>query len=396
MTDIREAPSEEWIAAVRQRFVVEPTVDTVLTAKLRNRRLPAPPRESLTDIHARLTRFFAAKLAGRFELSNLTYLAGGASKEQFVFDLNHQANGQTQHEKLVLRRDPPEPITSSYRTREFQLLQALEGIVPVPTARWLDQEGEFFGRSSLICRFVSGVQKPSNVGGNVTGLGILFGPGARRPIAEEFLGALARIHSADFTGRDISAFLQPPAHSSDAVDRHIDWWARVWYEDRLEECPLMTVAEGWLRRNIPMVDAISLIHGDYRAGNFLFDETSLKITAILDWELAHFGDRHCDLSWVIFQAYLIADEQGQMLCCGMLPRADMIATYKRLSGLPVDEDRLRYYEIFMLWKAVVIVLATGPRVSLGQRTHHDLLVAWLAGISFSLLESLRKLLLEVI
>ena len=80
----------------------------------------------------------------------------------------------------------------------------------------------------------------------------------------------------------------------------------------------------------------------------------------------------------------------------MLPRADMIATYKRLSGLPVDEDRLRYYEIFMLWKAVVIVLATGPRVSLGQRTHHDLLVAWLAGISFSLLESLRKLLLEVI
>lgn len=393
--DIREAPTEAWIAEVRHRFHVEPTVDQELTAKLRNRSQPVTPLAGLPDIQRRLTRFLEATLDREFKLHNLAYLTGGASKEQFVFELEyHDGTAQTR-DKLVLRRDPYEAITATYRQREFQLLRAFEGIVPVPTALWLDQAGEFFGRSSLICRFVTGVQKPRSISGNVTGLGILFPVGTRQRIAEEFVGALARIHTADTRNADLSAFHRPTG-TTQAVEMHIDWWARVWFEDRLEEVPLMTVAEHWLRRHMPALDVVSLVHGDYRSGNFLFDEATCKITAILDWELAHFGDRHCDLTWIIFEAFLMRDEQDQMLCCGMLPRGEMIALYKAKSGLSVDEDKLHYYEIFMLWKAVIIVLASAPRVGLGQRTHHDILVNWLAGIGYVLMDSLRQKLREVI
>ena len=38
-----------------------------------------------------------------------------------------------------------------------------------------------------------------------------------------------------------------------------------------------------------------MTHGDYRTGNYLFDEESGKITALLDWELARIGDFHEDL-----------------------------------------------------------------------------------------------------
>ena len=392
--DVREAPTAAFIAEVRHRFQVEPTIDRELTAKLHRRSQPLTPLAGLPDIRARLVRFLAAKLGREFKLHHLGYLAGGASKEQFVFELEYPGAAQPR-EKLVLRRDPCEGITPTDREREFQLLRAFEGIVPVPSARWLDQQGEFFGRPALICRFVSGVQKPQHLSGNVTGLGILFPPATRQHMADKFVGALARIHTADLHSADLSAFHRPPAGTAQAEEMHLDWWARVWFEDRLEEVPLMTITERWLRRQVPTLDVVSLVHGDYRSGNFLFDEATCKITAILDWELAHFGDRHCDLAWIIFQAFLMRDEHGQLLCSGMLSRAEMLALYRAKSGLTVDEDKLRYFEIFMLWKGVIIVLASAPRVALGQRTHHDILVNWLAGISFVLLDALRLKLREV-
>lgn len=73
-------------------------------------------------------------------------------------------------------------------------------------------------------------------------------------------------------------------------------WHRAWEEDRVEALPLVTLAAQWLRDNAPSVDRISIVHGDYRVGNFLFDPKDGRFTAIMDWELVHFGDRHEDLA----------------------------------------------------------------------------------------------------
>ena len=66
----------------------------------------------------------------------------------------------------------------------------------------------------------------------------------------------------------------------------------------------------------PTVDRVSIVHGDYRAGNFLFSPTTLQISAILDWELAFLGDRHADLAYVIDPLFSEHGETGETLVRG--------------------------------------------------------------------------------
>jgi aminoglycoside phosphotransferase (APT) family kinase protein len=57
----------------------------------------------------------------------------------------------------------------------------------------------------------------------------------------------------------------------------------------------------WLDANAPVSDRITVVHGDYRVGNFL--RQGGRITAILDWELVHLGDPHEDLAWAGLRAF---------------------------------------------------------------------------------------------
>jgi hypothetical protein len=50
----------------------------------------------------------------------------------------------------------------------------------------------------------------------------------------------------------------------------INLWHRSWEEGRVESIPLVTLAAQWLRDNAPPADHVSMLHGDYRGGNFLF------------------------------------------------------------------------------------------------------------------------------
>jgi len=161
--------------------------------------------------------------------------------------------------------------------------------------------------------------------------------------------------------------------------------------------PLMRLTMAWLRRNMPPVDHVSVIHGDYRLGNFLYTEDDLRISAWLDWELAYLGDRHEDLSWCAKRPFGHLAEDGKtFLIGGFLPMADFVARYEQAAGLKVDPRRMRYYDIFNNYKAVAIVLATGYRAPRNGKTHQDVLVAWITGIAYSLLDELRSQMAEVL
>jgi len=86
----------------------------------------------------------------------------------------------------------------------------------------------------------------------------------------------------------------------------------------------MEIAANWLERNLPKVDHVSVVHGDYRSGNFLFDERSGQFTAWLDWERGHLGDRHRDLAWST-QPFLghYSDDGKTYYVCGLIPQDDL-------------------------------------------------------------------------
>jgi aminoglycoside phosphotransferase (APT) family kinase protein len=385
---------ESVIAALHQKYPLEPYVEQALDRKLRLRSGGSYAAQSLAAIQERLEAFLARRINGHFEVSEMRPLAGGISKEQFSFLLTRH-DGPEPGERLVLRTQPPQSAAETHRLREYQLMGALQGTMPIPEPRWIDPEGDEFENPTLICSFVPGISNPAE---GLTELLVGYGP-YRERLAPQFVEMLARAHRFDLYEADLSSFLIPPTGSNAGVIQLIDWWARVWEEDNVEPDPLVTLAERWLRDNAPAIDHASITHGDYRSSNFLFSRESGDITAVLDWELAWIGDRHVDLAYALLPMYAEKDEAGHDLVCGLMTREVFLEEYERRSGLSVDPARLDYYEVLVSWRTAVTTIAGGGRCVVEQKTHQDVTFAWfvpLAGQSMmvSLREALEHRLIE--
>ena len=49
----------------------------------------------------------------------------------------------------------------------------------------------------------------------------------------------------------------------------------------------------WLPENIPKQSAVSVVHGDFRVDNLIFDkDDSSVVKAVLDWELSTLGKKN--------------------------------------------------------------------------------------------------------
>lgn len=379
--DHKQAPTRDWIESVRRRFPTEATVDRALTRKLETRAGPPHRALSVGEVADLLHRYLAGRIGGAFRISDIRPLTGGSSKEQFHFLLERaDASGRPGREPLVLRLQPSESIVETHRLREFQAMRAIAGTVRVPEALWVDAEGEAFGRPAMILRFVEGVTKPP-ADGQITGPRQSYGARYRDLLAPQFIRDLARISTFDWRGADLSSLDKPGAGTAEAAIWAIDWQARVWEEDAVEGHPLITLAEQWLRRNAPPVDHVSLVHADYRGGNFLFRPEDGEITAQLDWELVHLGDRHEDLAHTLNSVFMEPDENGRMLVSGLCTREDFLRDYERQTGLPVDRDRLDYYTILCNWRSSIMCLGTAVRCAMGGKTHQDILLTWIATLA---------------
>lgn len=79
-----------------------------------------------------------------------------------------------------------------------------------------------------------------------------------------------------------------------------------------------------------------------------------------------------------------------------MPKEEFFAAYEKASGLPINPKTMKFYEILNTHKIAVNCLGTGTRVALNGKTHQDILVAWLSGISYLVMDQLRKQLEEVL
>jgi aminoglycoside phosphotransferase (APT) family kinase protein len=387
----KDRPTAEWIASLRKRFPCEAEIDRVLTRKLERRAGPGYSPLSLDTLVQATQALLRSKLSSAFEIFDARWLSGGASKLQMAFTLDWTPPGAARtRTPMVLRMEPSESIVETSRLREFQIIKAFEGVVPIPPTYWVDADGAFLPYPAIIYGFAEGVTKPSSVSSGVSGVGTYFPPELRPVLGAQWVEHLARIHRFDWRKADLSAFdrVEPGTR---AIELQLNWYERLWEEDANEDVPLMRLAMAWLRRHMPAVDQVSVIHGDYRTGNFLYTEHDQRITAWLDWELAHLGDRHEDLAWACSITFgFLAEDKKTFLVGGFFPKDEFLAAYEKASGLKVDARAMQFYEVFNTYKAIAIVLATGYRVAHNGKTHQDILVAWLSGVSYVLLNELRQ------
>src|SRR4051812_45325289 len=274
------------------------------------------------------SRYFAAPA----RIESLRRESGGASRQTWSFD----AVVGGKHHELILRRDPPIAGTKGERERSAALDRATEFAV-------------------LRAAFRSGVRAPEVLFGLTAadGLGeafvmrrirgtaiarkLLRDPpyaDARGKIAGQLGEILARIHAVD------PAAL-PPLDRREAGDQVAN--LRAVLDTLGYAAPVFELALTWLdRRKPPPIARPTLVHGDYRTGNYLADETG--VTAILDWEGAHLGDPVEDLGWVCVKSWrfgAIGKPAG-----GFGTREELWTAYQHAGGAKVDPARAHWWEVF--------------------------------------------------
>lgn len=392
----KNCPSPSFIAALRQRFPTEHEIDRVLTRKMLRRADGAYSPLPLETLVKGVESLLRSELKSPFEISGAKWLSGGASKLQMAFTLSWcPDDAQAVQTPMVLRMEPSESIVETSRRREFQLIKAFHGVIPVPPVYWCDSEGAHLPYPALIYGFAEGVAKPSAAASGVSGLGTHLPVELRAKLAPQFVEHLAVIHTFDFRNKGLDAFDVPSIGTTQCAEWGVNWWERVWEEDSDEDVPLMRLCAAWLRQNLPVLDRAVVVHADYRVGNFLFTEHDTRISAWLDWELGRIGDRHQDLAWTTSRAFgHIAEDSKTFLTCGLLPETEFLEAYEKASGLKVDAKAVHWYKVYNGYMMVTLVFATGYRIARNGKTHQDVLVTWLMGIGYLLLEEMRLLIEE--
>ena len=108
-------------------------------------------------------------------------------------------------------------------------------------------------------------------------------------------------------------------------------------------------------RELPPPGArLALVHGDYRTGNFLY-APDCTIRGVLDWEMAHIGDPLEDLAWSLDPLWAWPERH---LAGGLLPRETAIRHWESSSGMRVDRDAFRWWQVFASLKGLAIWISS--------------------------------------
>ena len=313
----------------------------------------------MAELESRLAAFLAEQMEGSEDVivSNLYRIPGGASRETWSFDAAWRRNGASEENGYILRRDPDASLLETERDLEFHVLKlAADQGVPAPKPLWLESEGKWLDRPFFIMERIDGCQTSAQ-----TLISETDAAGTQQT-GRDFVDILAAIHKLDWEPL-APGILQPPkADSCGATE--IARWEGILDKDSLEPQPILRAGLAWLKRNQPRpAQRISLIHSDYRTGNFLFDKGG-RIRAMLDWEMAHLGDPLEDVGWACMRPWRwAADEQMGAL----MSREQFYSLYSRASGIEIDEPSVRFWELLGNLKLAVIFV-TGARSFCEGRT----------------------------
>jgi aminoglycoside phosphotransferase (APT) family kinase protein len=226
----------------------------------------------------------------------------------------------------------------------------MDSSVPVPEVYWLEDDPRWLERPFFVMRRVPGDAST----------GAVIGHPNTAIIAEQKVEILAAIHDFDWRHGGLSE-LRKPETASGSPDVEIGHWETIMSEEAMEPQPTLEMGLAWLKANKPTPDRITIVHGDYRTGNFLVNGD--KISGILDWEMVHLGDPMEDIAWVCMRSWRWA---GDARVGGLLPREEFYEQYEKASGQKIDREAVLFWEVLANVKLAVIFLTGGRSFAEGR------------------------------
>ena len=299
----------------------------------------------------------------------------------------HVSFGATE---LVVRRPPFGPVapTAHDMAREYRWLAAVHPVFPLaPRVYALCEDPGIIGSVFYVMERRHGLvvrdEEPSPIRNQ---------PDGRRRVSLALIDALADLHAIDLAEAGLSHLGKPQGF----VERQVRGWTERWNRSKTSDLPEMDAVGRWLVESLPPNPARpAIVHGDFKLDNLMLDAADpSRLAAVLDWEMAALGDPLVDLGILLayWRATAPPDQHDALTTVTMLPGwltpGELAERYGARSGR--DLARLKFYEIFALFKIAVVVQqiyfrfvngqTSDPRfANLGDR------VAYLARRSFSML-----------
>ena len=311
---------------------------------------------------ARLEEFLRPRLPGACtpRVVRLERSTEGFSQETFTFEVEDPPRARR---GFVLKREPVAGLLEPYDLEpEFRVLHALSSDpLPSPATPWFETDPAVLERSFYVMERLPGDVPLPVAGPDGSGP---FGDAERARLADEVATALARLHAVDWHAYGLD-FLADPGPGRAAAARELARWEGRIAGSGLPLDPPLAEALGWLRRHVPVTPEITLVHGDFRLGNFLVvrDDRGARLTGILDWEMVHLGDPLEDVAWCISPLW----RGGTPFASGLAPPEEFVARWAEISGRAPDAERLHFYAVLAIVKMIAIML-TGLRAFRDGRT----------------------------
>jgi aminoglycoside phosphotransferase (APT) family kinase protein len=281
---------------------------------------------SPADLRAALEARLHAETGRAVTVHAVTPLGGGACQDNYKVDAD-LAEGRGRR-FMVLRSDARRSLAGSIdRRAEFAVIgAAVAAGVRTPAASFLMDGVVRPGAWAYLLEWADGVA----IGRRVLRDADLAE--ARRALPVAVAEELARIHA-------ITPAAYPDILPLPPVDGLAS--ARAAVHALHEPRPALSIALRWLSENPPESREISLVHGDFRTGNFLV--TPEGLSAVLDWEFARWGAPAEDLAWLQMRTWRFGSNKLPVGGFGAVE--PFHRAYEAASGRTISRRDVHWYEV---------------------------------------------------
>ena len=307
-----------------------------------------------------LTQQDSFKDKGHLISANESSIASGFSNETFIFSLeeNHEIKN------FVLRLKPTNyQVFPEYNLKlQVDIMRCLHNRgFPAPNVILYESNEDILGSEFYLMDYINGEAPSDNPPYHMDPEGMV-GKAVkedRRKIWTEWIHYLNQIHILDVDDLGLTE-LESKYGKNDPIDIDIEYYQDFlnWGMDG-EDNPLCDDVLNWLRENKPKKNnPLSLCWGDSRPGNILYE--NFKATALLDWEMASYGDPISDVAWC-----LAVDDASSL---GLtIERLEGSMDYKEAldiwsSKTGFSQENYEYYRIFSLLKFSVIMVRVAKKL----------------------------------
>jgi aminoglycoside phosphotransferase (APT) family kinase protein len=273
----------------------------------------------------------------------------GWSMETFSLGLSYKKDGKKVEQDIIIRKTPDAGLMDdNYDVSiEFRVLAGYNKTdVAVPEVFWMEEDTEVLGQPFYVMAKVEGdIPFPP---------AMAFDPkyrlfpddDERKSLSDDFVKNLAGIHNADWKGLGLDFLGVPPEGDTGSALHQVEFWEDRITRSGLRHKPVVAYATAWLKDNLVPNDKICVVHGDYRAGNFITKDK--RIVAVLDWELVSLGDPLFDIAYSLCSWRSAPPDKW---ISHLMTKQEFFDSYEKASGIKVDMDKLGFYILLHFYKA---------------------------------------------